>query len=367
MINTTQNIISNLSVFHCGLFAAFYCVVGYALWVYHRSTKGAIALAGVSLLSGLAHFMSAYIFIFDPNNNALLLALGGYCTAATPSVLLCIKEAITPGWLTKKKYLLLLSPFFLGMALCYIFANKNILYFFIALEIIFSFTCAGIFWKGIDRREKAVKDYFTEIESFGHGWVKSFIVFQLFVSVSFFFFFEYHGVLINIIWNYIQAAFWLYFLLKSKEQRYYSTQIPDDVKEIIDNATNKEEQRKKDEEDKNPISADKKEFIEKRLLELKEQKIYTSNSLTLSTLAQEVGTNRTYLSAFFHQNDTTFYDYINALRCEHAITLMKRNPGYTISEISSQCGYKTENSFRTAFSAIYGKTPASYKREFRNG
>ena len=235
------------------------------------------------------------------------------------------------------------------------------------LNCIFTINGTILLWKGVDRREIAVKNYFTDIETFGHGWVKGFLIFQVLCSVGFYFLYEYLTVAVNIGWNYIQAGFWLFFLLKCKEQRYYSTQIPEDLGEIIDHESAiQKKDEKKEEEEKYYLSEDKMEYIEKKLNELNTEKIYLSDSLTLSVLAQEVGTNRTYLSAFFHLKDTTFYDYINGLRCDYAIEQMKRTPGKTVAEIANICGYKTENSFRSAFVTLYDKTPAVFKRELRN-
>ena len=358
--------VSNLSIFHCGFFAAFYFVVAFAIYVYHRPTKGALILSFISVLSGIAHLFSAFIFVVSPGNQNLLLALGAYCAAATPSIMLCIKEAISPGWLSKKRYWTLVSPYFIGMAICFFYANEYILYILMCINSIFTITCAVIFWKGIDRREKAVKKYFTDIESFGHGWVKGFIIFQILCSVGFYFLYEYLTVSFNICWNYVQAGFWLYFLLKCKEQRYYSTQIPDDLNEIIERETVQKTETSQKEEEKYYLSEDKMEYIERKLKDLADGKIYLNDNLTLSILSQEVGTNRTYLSAYFHLKDTTFYDYINGLRCEYAIEQMKRTPSKTVAEIACLCGYKTENSFRSAFVTLFDKTPAVYKRELRN-
>ena len=92
------------------------------------------------------------------------------------------------------------------------------------------------------------------------------------------------------------------------------------------------------------------------------KKVYLSPDLTLSGLAEMLGTNRTYLSSTLHEVlHTTFHDYINALRVAHAEKLLKK-PGCTVKEVMLCSGFIHYNSFRNAFEKIYGCAPGVYKR-----
>ena len=46
-------------------------------------------------------------------------------------------------------------------------------------------------------------------------------------------------------------------------------------------------------------------------------RLYLHHDLTLTQLAEAIGTNRTYLSAYFAQKGITFNIYINRLRIQH--------------------------------------------------
>ncbi len=98
------------------------------------------------------------------------------------------------------------------------------------------------------------------------------------------------------------------------------------------------------------------------------KKVYLQPDLTLSELADMLGTNRTYLSATFHEVlHTSFCGYINALRCAHAAKLLKKS-GHTVKEVMFCSGFSHYNSFRNAFVAIYGCTPGEYqKRQVSRG
>ena len=58
-----------------------------------------------------------------------------------------------------------------------------------------------------------------------------------------------------------------------------------------------------------------------------EKKLFLKHNLTLDLLAQEIGTNRTYLSRMFNQKKKMSYlSYLNGLRLDYAISL---SPAWT--------------------------------------
>lgn len=367
-----------ITAFHNGLFASFYIIVAITLWIYHRNTVGAMALALQSVAAGLAQIFSYLIGVFGPNNPHLLLALGGYCCCASPTIMLCLREAVDPGWISWRRYFIYIGPFLFGTLLCLIFADERILYFMFFCNLWFCSYSTYKLLKGIKRHEQLVKQYFTDIEAYSHDWIRWFVYYQLANVIVFFFLNEYLSVSFNIIFNYVQAFYWLYFILKCKQHRVYSRIVIEnlndkriiskeydgdvdvvDVTEVVAAA----EDIHLTNQDKNVISTDTLNYIEKRLNDLDSDMYYLDDTLNLSSLAQAVGTNRTYMSNYFRFKDTTFWDYINRKRCEYAVEIMRSQRSISMSDLARNSGYKTENCFRTSFSAIYGKTPFVYKRE----
>ena len=54
------------------------------------------------------------------------------------------------------------------------------------------------------------------------------------------------------------------------------------------------------------------------------RRLYLNPELTLETLAQEIGTNRTYLSRMFNQKKRVSYiSYLNRLRLDYALSLLE--------------------------------------------
>lgn len=93
-----------------------------------------------------------------------------------------------------------------------------------------------------------------------------------------------------------------------------------------------------------------------------EDKLYLNPQLKLSDVARQVGTNRTYLSRFFNQDmKTTFYDYVNNLRMNHAEELL-RETDLTLNAIAEKSGFNSISTFRRAFAAKHNCTPSEYRK-----
>lgn len=76
-----------------------------------------------------------------------------------------------------------------------------------------------------------------------------------------------------------------------------------------------------------------------------------------------VGTNRTYLSRFFNEeNGQTFYDFVNNYRVEHATQLL-RTSSYTVLEVAEKSGFNSVSTFRRAFVAAHKCSPNEYRAQ----
>ena len=102
--------------------------------------------------------------------------------------------------------------------------------------------------------------------------------------------------------------------------------------------------------------------IRKALLECCEEPLLFCNpELSLQDLALAIGTNRTYLSRWFVEHDTTFYNYINGLRIDYAGHLLL-STDYAVTLIQLKSGFVNKSTFRKYFMDRYGCTPSEYRK-----
>ena len=94
--------------------------------------------------------------------------------------------------------------------------------------------------------------------------------------------------------------------------------------------------------------------------------LYLQSDLMLSELARVLGTNRTYLSAYFASQGTTYYGYINRLRIDHFCRLYREarveGRSATATQLSAECGYGTYRTFADAFRTQKGQAPTEWMR-----
>lgn len=116
-----------------------------------------------------------------------------------------------------------------------------------------------------------------------------------------------------------------------------------------------------------PAATEKGQEIMERITRLMEEdQIFRSKGLSVETLAQRLGTNKTYISAFVNMHSgMSFSAFVNKYRVEYAQRLMLENPEMKLADISLAAGFSSETSFFRNFRAITGKTPAEWRLLFK--
>jgi len=97
-----------------------------------------------------------------------------------------------------------------------------------------------------------------------------------------------------------------------------------------------------------------------------EGQLYLQNDLTLSQLAQIIGTNRYYLSQHFAQQGLTYNAYINGLRVRHFVRLyheaMAQQRFFTAQQLAFESGFHSYSTFSTTFKQNMGTTVTQWMR-----
>jgi AraC-like DNA-binding protein len=91
---------------------------------------------------------------------------------------------------------------------------------------------------------------------------------------------------------------------------------------------------------------------------------FTHLGFTVEDLAREVGTNRTYLTNYVKTTyNTSFREWIAALRIEHAKNLLIQDKNSTIAEIALSSGFRSLSYFTKIFTQREGCSPARWRKD----
>jgi AraC-like DNA-binding protein len=87
------------------------------------------------------------------------------------------------------------------------------------------------------------------------------------------------------------------------------------------------------------------------------------NPITLQDAAAKAVMSPTYFSSIFKLlKGTNYVDYVNDLRLNRAIDLLKEAPGWSVESISSYVGFNHMTHFYRMFKRKTGVTPAEFRR-----
>ena len=92
--------------------------------------------------------------------------------------------------------------------------------------------------------------------------------------------------------------------------------------------------------------------------------LFLQHDLTLSHLARALGTNRTYLGMYFSRQGTTYNSYINDLRIDCFVRLVREANAaqrpFTAQELAAQSGYRSYRTFSVAFRKRKGQSVTAW-------
>lgn len=90
--------------------------------------------------------------------------------------------------------------------------------------------------------------------------------------------------------------------------------------------------------------------------------MHFTKHLNLDILAAELHVTKYYISRIFNQQlHTTFPDYLNFLRINYALDLL-RNSCSSISQVALECGFESERTFFRVFRNLMKTSPLKYQK-----
>ena len=88
-------------------------------------------------------------------------------------------------------------------------------------------------------------------------------------------------------------------------------------------------------------------------------------TITFEKAASYAGYSPSYFSKLFKRlAGMNFSDYLNVIKIENAISMMRRNPQSMISAIAEKCGFATLRNFNRVFKNLTGYSPRDLPNEY---
>ena len=91
---------------------------------------------------------------------------------------------------------------------------------------------------------------------------------------------------------------------------------------------------------------------------------YCHKGITMTHVAEQLGTNRTYLSRYINSYyGCNFNTWLNRLRIDEAKRLLVDSPTLSMEQVSRQLGFTSKSQFMSAFKAQEGFTPGQWRNQ----
>ena len=96
---------------------------------------------------------------------------------------------------------------------------------------------------------------------------------------------------------------------------------------------------------------------------IRNEQLYKNLNLQRQDICNRFGINRHTLNELFTQyaDGLSFPQYVNSIRLEEALRMLRENPDQTITVIAKAVGF-TPSNLREQFKQKYGMTPQEYRQ-----
>ena len=91
---------------------------------------------------------------------------------------------------------------------------------------------------------------------------------------------------------------------------------------------------------------------------------FSDTQLSRTNIAKQFHITEEYISVLFKKYDnSTFLNYVDKVRVQHAQILLQENPSMPLEQIAEKCGYSNIISFRRAFKKITNTVPSAFRKK----
>lgn len=273
-------------------------------------------------------------------------------------------ELVSPKWINLKHISLILSPYIVLLLIFIVYPLRIVLLTTMALSAFYSVITLITMLIAIPRYQTWLKNHYSNTQYLKVRWLWCILfAFLIFFLVWAYTLFQ-NNVWTEILFQFSICIVWsivCYFIYKQqqglnliiyKEFTEFEPETEDNMQDANKNSIN---------------NINSYYGFDAKLQEcFGTNKIYLNPTLTLNDLAKELNTNRTYLSYYLNNVlNTTFYDYVNEHRLEHASEMLIEKQLMSIEEIAMTSGFNSLSTFRRSFNKYFGSTPNLYRQNMK--
>lgn len=309
--------------------------------------------------------------------------IGGVPAGA--SLLFYMLEVMRSGWLSWKKVLLVLSPYFLAIAIFVVlsmvsetpvrhltdpadFINHidefNVWYRLVFFLITTGYIVAlfAVFLRYAPRYRRWIEENYSSIEQMDISWMRNLLWGMVAICGVYFLAMGSETFIALYIYYPVMTLFFSYQAYKGLFQQnpypehFFHVSLLEDKEIFAEEETMHEKQN-------GQVSVQKKEEYRKEFEQwMEKDKPYLRTDFKLTDLQNRLPMNRTYLSRFFNEfYGCSFHNLVRRYRVEEAKQLLRNNPSLIAKEIFPLCGFASEAVFHRAFTEVTGTTPKQYR------
>ena len=352
---------SYLIFFTEGLCLMFFCIMS-ILFAFFYEGRVKKLMVGCMLCWVLMHMKELFVLTnFDFTLEAVERSRKCLDALAIPTCAFVAIELVRPGWFKWQRCLAHYALFAFFCLYPLIAQSLTMFHVLVAFAICYGIGMSVYGLRQVPRYDKLIHDKYSYTEHLSLNWLYYAMLFfvsmlMLWLCASFKL-----DLWADSIFHMLSMTMWAIVCFNLYSQKELTAEDISDFETSLDLAEPVAEIMQGDSDDINAID------FERRLqTDFIDAKAFLNPSLKLTDVARMLGTNRTYMSVYLNnEKHTTFYDFVNELRLEHACTLL-RTTTLTLDLVCEQSGFNSLSTFRRAFVKQHGLTPHAYRMQSRN-
>lgn len=343
--------IESLSKFAHGFSTAFFIYFGINL-VFFRATNRPLRVLGfLFCLWALQDIKDLLLYVDSIGDSiyysTLLLSIDMW---AVPFCALFLLEILYPGFVTLKRVLQFELPLVLFSAIYAITGESEIYMASVGYTALLSVIVVIFIVSKVRKYNRYVRDNYSYIERINVRWLVNSMAILAVCLLLWLYTCTNVSHLGDLFYYVSSTILWAVVLYYSLRQEWIvGEQEPEPEAEL---------------KEAEPLRNGYSSMAGKLEEYIRGKELFLNPKLSLSDLAAEMGTNRSYLSnCLNNEMGITFYDYINSFRLEKAKEILEApDLEESIEAVALQSGFNSVSTFRRSFQKQYNCTPSQYRK-----